>query len=161
MRLVDFLQNANDAGLKGAGVAKVQVIHGTPTVTERFGDNGYWWDAKSYPRYGDVAAFADPHSGCIYAWGGAPTSVTGWIAEQYVYQIRVRAADAFDVSKYEYWWGRAEGWKSTPLTKFDCETAVMWGTGQGQIVWNQHYGCYIFVHLSKLIRKPECMDMRV
>lgn len=118
-------------------------------MTKRFGDKGYWWDATCNPRYGDVATFADPHSGYIYAWGGAPTSVKGWVAEQYIYQVRVRPCDAFDLSKYEYWWGRAGGWKRTPLNKFDCETAVMWGTGQGQVVWNPHYGCYIFVHLSK------------
>jgi hypothetical protein len=128
--------------LKGAGVAKVQVIDGTPTVIQR---------AKIHPRYGDVAAYRDVHSDYIYAWGGPPTTFKDFIGSQYVYQVRVLAKNAFDLSKYEYWWGRAQGWKSTPLTVFNTETAVLWGTGQGQVVWNAFYGCYIFVHLGQFL----------
>lgn len=61
---------------------------------------------------------------------------------------RVPAADAFDLDKYEYWWGREQGWKSEPLTEFNCETAVMWGAGQGQIVYNKHFETYFYVGLD-------------
>ncbi|KAI1073788.1 hypothetical protein F5B20DRAFT_586892 [Whalleya microplaca] len=145
---VFYLVNANKDGLRGAGIAKVELVNGEPTVTKRFGSNGYWWPADKCARYGDTAAFRDPHSEYIYIWGGPPTYITDWLNSSYVYQARVKAADAYDLSKYEYWWGRSQGWKSTLLTEFTPETAVMWGTGQGQLVWNDFFKCYIFVHLG-------------
>jgi hypothetical protein len=36
------------------------------------------------------------------------------------------------------------------LTRFDAETAVMWGAGQGQMVYSEYFGTYIYVHLSEL-----------
>lgn len=146
-----YLVNANDAGLKGAGVAKVELVSGVPTVTQRLGSStGYWWPSANLPRYGDVAAFRDPKSDYIYAWGGAPTSITDFTDSQYVYLLRVNAADAYDLSKYEYWWGAAAGgWKTgKPLTEFGAKNAVMWFVGQGQFVWSEFWGVYVFVHLS-------------
>ncbi|KXH42985.1 hypothetical protein CSIM01_01739 [Colletotrichum simmondsii] len=145
---VFYLVNQNADGLVGAGIAKVDVLFGTPTVTKRYGDHGYWWDAKTTPRYGDIAAFRDPCSEYIYAWGGPPTTITDWGQSSYVYLARVNASQAFNVSNYEYYWGRQQGWKSDVLTTFNSETATVWGTGQGQIVWNEHFKCYIFVHLG-------------
>lgn len=52
--------------------------------------------------------------------------------------------------RYEYWWGRQKGWKSELLTTFTAETAVMWMSGQGQVVWNKYLNCYVFVRLGKL-----------
>jgi hypothetical protein len=148
-------QNANDAGLIGAGVAKVVVRSGTPTVTQRYdGAKGYWWDAKTTARYGDVAAYRDERSEYIYLLGHPPSTITGWLAASYVYMARVRATDAFDLTKYQYWWGRQQGWKTKVLDVFTPETAVMWGTGQGQISWNAYYGCYVFVHLAIGKRPP-------
>lgn len=131
-------------------MARVQVIGHTPTVIERLDQNntGYWWPSDDHPRYGDVAAYRDIHSDYIYALGGAPNPVTSWPENQYVYQIRVKASEAFDLSAYEYWWGRGTGWKRQPLTSFDSTTAVLWGIGQGQIVWSKYFDCYIFVHLG-------------
>jgi hypothetical protein len=134
--------------IKGAGVAKVSTAFGIPTVEQLFGDQGYWWDSTKLPRYGDQAAYRDVNSQYIYAWGGAPTTITG-IPGEYVYQTRVLAANAFDLSKYEYWHGRAAGWSSTPLTTFNTETAVMWNPGQGQVVYSPYYKTYIYVHTSK------------
>ncbi|GJC79915.1 hypothetical protein ColLi_02753 [Colletotrichum liriopes] len=147
---VFYLVNQNAAGLIGAGVAKVDVINGTPTVTKRYGEKGYWWPADGNPRYGDIAAFRDPRSEYIYAWGGPPTTVarSDWLQSGYVYMVRVKAREAFDLSKYEYWWGRQRGWRMERLTTFTAETAAVWGTGQGQVVWNEFYRCYIFVHLG-------------
>lgn len=121
-------------------------------MTERLGEHGYWWPASSQARFGDVAAFRDPRSDYIYAWGGAPTSVSDPIHQQYVYQCRVKAADAFDLARYEYWWGRQAGWRREPLARFDAETAVLWMSGQGQVVWNDFFGCYIFVRLGTSCR---------
>ncbi len=113
------------------------------------GAQGLWWASESNPQYGDIAAFRDPRSEYIYAWGHPPSTTPSGVDSQYVYMIRVKASEAFDLSKYQYWWGRQQGWKSDRLTTFTSDTAVMWGTGQGQVVWNAFYQCYIFVHLGK------------
>lgn len=147
--LVFYLVNANAAGLKGAGVAKVVVQGDAPTVTERLGTNGWWWDPATNARYGDVAAYRDPNSDYIYAWGGAPTTVTSWPDNQYVYLARVKASGAFDLSQYEYFWGPSEGWKTNiPLSTFTSETAVHWATGQGQVVWSAYHKTYYFVNVE-------------
>lgn len=144
-----YLVNANETGgLIGAGVAKVEVINDTPTVTQRFGDRGFWWDSNTTAKYGDQCAYRDERSEYIYIWGGPPNSTTGWPQAGYAYLARVKAEDAFDLDKYEYFWGRQQGWKSEVLTKFDAETAVWWAVGQGQVAWNEHYQCYVLAHLS-------------
>jgi hypothetical protein len=126
-------------------VAKVEVVNGTPTVTQRLGDQGWWWNAATTPRYGDIAAYRDEHSEYIYAWGGPPTTFTDFANSNYVYMARVKAADALDLSEYEYWWGRQQGWKSDVLTTFGSETAVLWGSGQGQVLWSPFYQTYMMV----------------
>lgn len=108
-----------------------------------------WWDTKVTPKYGDVAAFRDPNSEYIHIWGNPPNSESAFPQNGYVYQARVRAADAFDLGKYEYWWGRGQGWKSDVLTTFTPETAVMWGVGQGQVVYSKYFSCYVYVHIGK------------
>lgn len=151
-------QNANEPrGLLGASVAKVDVLDGVPTVTERLGDKGIWWDSKTAARYGDIAAYRDPHSDYIYAWGGPPDNraITNgdWVGNNYVFLARVKAADAFDRGKYEYYWG-ADGWKSDVLDRFTTETAAMWGTGQGSVWWSPRFNAYVFVHLGKCFPLP-------
>lgn len=141
-------QNAFEPDMVGAGVGKVQVIYGVPTVTERMGERGYWWDANLFPHYGDKICYRDERSDYIYIWGGPPNRINGWLQGSYMFLARVKATDAFDLPKYEYFWGRQQGWKSEPLTVFSTETAAMWGTGQGQITWNDYYQCYILVHLG-------------
>ncbi|KAM5349678.1 hypothetical protein ACJ41O_006183 [Fusarium nematophilum] len=139
----------NDAEhYKGAGVARVELVDDVPTVTHRCGEQGWWWPGDEVPKYGDVAAYRDVHSEFIYIFGNPPNSESEWPAKLYVYMARVRAEDAFDLDKYEYWWGREEGWKNEVLNVFNCETAVMWGVGQGQIVYNQYFQTYIYVHLD-------------
>jgi hypothetical protein len=139
------------------------VINSTPTCIECLdqGNTGYWWPTATNPRYGDVAAYRDPNSDYIYAIGGVPNSVTSWPDNQYVYQVRVIASQAYDLSAYEYCWGRQAGWSSTPLSTFNSTTAVMWGVGQGQIVWSNHFDCYIFVHLGKHDFFGEQMKLRL
>lgn len=113
------------------------------------GDQGWWWNGDTTPKYGDVAAYQDVHSDWIYILGNPPNYITTWPEKCYIYQARVRRAHAFDLDKYEYWWGRAEGWKSEVLTRFDPETAVMWGAGQGQMVYSEYFRTYVYIHLSK------------
>jgi hypothetical protein len=134
---------------KGAGVARIELVNGVPTVTKRYGDQGWWWNADIHAKYGDVAAYRDEKSEWIYILGNPPNHIKSFPAGMYVYQARVRATDAFDLDQYEYWWGREQGWKKVRLDRFDAETAVMWGVGQGQIVYSEYFGQYIYVHLSK------------
>lgn len=129
------------------------MIDDTPTATKRFGPRGYWWDSKTTARYGDVCAYRDEHSEYIYIWGGPPAHITDWLNKSYTYLARVKAADAFELGKYEYFWGRQQGWKREVLNKFTPETAVLWGTGQGQVFWSPYYKCYVLVHLA-LGRSP-------
>ncbi|KAI0133716.1 hypothetical protein BJ170DRAFT_174531 [Xylariales sp. AK1849] len=152
---VFYLVNANEGegGLKGAGIARVNVTNGAPAVTQRLSSPdlpGYWWPADTTPRYGDQAAFRDPNSEYIYVWGGSPTSIKDWVGSAYVYLARVKACDAFELEKYEYYWGAQRGWKGRPLGVRDCNSnaAVMWNSGQGQLVWSKYFNCYIFVHLG-------------
>lgn len=72
--------------------------------------------------FGDIAAYRDEHSEYIYALGHPPKTVTEWPAKDYVYQARVKAQGAFDLEKYEYWWGRQQGWKKEVLSDFTAET---------------------------------------
>jgi hypothetical protein len=123
--------------------------NGSPTVVQRFGDSGYWWEVSDGARYGDVAAYRDDNDAYIYGWGGAPTNITDYVGSQYVYQIRVATSGAWDQTQYEYWWGRDQGWQlNTPLTNFTAETAVMWGVGQGSTYWSPKYQCYFYVHFA-------------
>jgi hypothetical protein len=103
------------------------------------------------PRYGDQAAYRDVKSDYVYAWGGPPASVTSWPDDQYVYQVRVHASNVFDLAGYEYWHGRAKGWSATPLAVFNSDSSVMWGTGQGQVVYSNFFKCYIYVHMGKYL----------
>lgn len=145
------MQNDFVNGLRGAGVARVELVEGqhNMTVKERLGEKGIWWDAKEHPRYGDISAYRDEQSDYIYALGGPPTSVKDFASANYVYQVRVHKDDAFDLSKYEYWHGRKIGWMQEPLRSFTPESAVMWNVGQGQIVWSPFYKCYFFVHTGE------------
>lgn len=117
-------------------------------MIQRLGDQGWVWDTNKSAKYGDISAYRDERSPYIYILGHPPQG-RQWPESEYVYQARVKAPDAFDLSKYEYWWGRQQGWKSDLLTTFTPETAVMWGVGQGSLVYSNLYNCYIYVHLSK------------
>ncbi|TEA19499.1 hypothetical protein C8034_v008383 [Colletotrichum sidae] len=133
----------NSAGLVGAGVAKVDVINGTPTP------------AHTNPRYGDIVAFRDPRSDFVYAWGGPPTTASGWVEGSSVYLVRVKASEAFDMSKYQYWWGLQQGWKSDRLTAFTSETATLWGAGQGI------GGGFVFLRAASRPEGPWTPDVKI
>lgn len=130
-------------------MAKINLVHGVPTVTHRYGEQGWWWNGDTTPKYGDVATYRDENSDYIYILGNPPNYIKGFPESLYIYQARVRAHHAFDLDKYEYWWGRRRGWRREVLTQFDTTTAVMWGCGQGQIVYNKKFRKYIYVHMSK------------
>jgi hypothetical protein len=90
-----------------------------------------------------------------------PNWVTEWPHTEYIYQARVKATDAFNLDAYEYWWGREKGWRPEILTEHNSETAVMWGAGQGQVVYSEYFKCYIYVHLSKFVGMSEIRPKRL
>ncbi|KAK4170994.1 hypothetical protein QBC36DRAFT_295779 [Triangularia setosa] len=144
-----YLVNGNESrGLIGAGVAQVELTNDIPTVTHRYGDQGWWWDSSKYARYGDQIAYRDENSDYIYIWGGPPNYISDWSTINYHYLARVKARNAFNLGAYEYYWGRQKGWRKQVLDRFDTETAVMWGSGQGQVHWSEYWGCYLLVHLG-------------
>jgi hypothetical protein len=140
-------QNFNDRGLIGAGVAQIELVNDEPTVTHRYGSRGYWWPADKYAHYGDKAAYRDERSDYIYIWGGPPNHTTDMRLSQYSYLARVKAKQAFELDKYEYWWGKDRRWRKEMLDEFGPETAAMWGAGQGQVVYSEHFGRYLFVNV--------------
>ncbi|OTA00718.1 hypothetical protein A9Z42_0009920 [Trichoderma parareesei] len=133
-----MLGDNDNENYRHAGIARVEIINDAPTVTQRLGEHGWWWDCSTMAKYGDIAAYRDVHSDYIYVWGHPPKTVTEWPATEYVYQARVKAKDAFELDRYEYWWGRRKGWRREVLkgSEHDPESAVMWGVGQGQVVFN-------------------------
>ncbi|TDZ39041.1 hypothetical protein C8035_v005713 [Colletotrichum spinosum] len=139
-----------DTGFGGTSLVEINPDAATAAVFYLVNQNsaGYWWPAHTNPRYGDIAAFRDPRSDFVYVWDGPPTTASGWVEGSSVYLVRVKASEAFDLSKYQYWWGLQQGWMSDRLTAFTSETATLWGTGQGQVVWSEFHGCYIFVRLG-------------
>lgn len=146
--VTDGIMSADSRSI-GSGIAMVRVVDGVPTITKRFGERGYWWDARDNARWGDISALRDPRSEYIYAWGGAPEILKNdEERKSLVFLARVKAKSCFDLASYEYWWGPGKGWRSRNLDQFDHETAVWDGTGQGQVVWNEYLGCYVLVHLS-------------
>lgn len=140
-------QNQNE-DYAHAGIGKVQIQDGSPRMIQRLGDQGWVWDTNQTAKWGDISAYRDERSEYIYVLGHPPQG-RQWPESEYVYQARVKAHDAFDLSKYEYWWGRQQGWKNQLLNTFNPETAVMWGVGQGSMVYSNLYNCYIYVHLGK------------
>ncbi|KIV80939.1 hypothetical protein PV11_08404 [Exophiala sideris] len=155
-----FLLNHRPNGtnnLVGAGVATVNldtsVYPPTPSI-QRLAK--YWWDATCEPWYGDICALRS--EGHIYAYGH------GGEGNPYVYLTRVPVENATDLSCYEYWNG--EGWQPERLqTKSLGEKESMfWQINQGQVVWSNHFGCFIFVYcdnwmnskvLMKTAQRPE------
>ncbi|OAA77007.1 hypothetical protein LEL_06691 [Akanthomyces lecanii RCEF 1005] len=128
-----------------AGIGKVQIQNGSLRMIERLGANGWWWDTNKTAKWGDTCAYRDERGEYIYLLGNPPQGQKG-VAAQYIYQARVKATEAFDLSRYEYWWGRQRGWRSELLDTFNAETAVMWGAGQGSMVYSNFYNCYFYVH---------------
>lgn len=114
-------------------------------MIERLGANGWWWDTNKTAKWGDTCAYRDERGEYIYLLGNPPQGQKG-AAAQYIYQARVKATEAFDLSRYEYWWGRQRGWRSELLDTFNAETAVMWGAGQGSMVYSNFYNYYFYVH---------------
>lgn len=147
-----FLLNHRPGGtnnLMGAGVASVTLDTSQDPPVPRIQrlPPQFWWDATAEPWYGDVCALR--WNGFIYAYGH------GIEGNPWVYLTRVRAGDATDVNCYEYWNG--DGWQAERLdgTSVGDKESVFWQINQGQVVWSNYMGCFVFVYCG-MFQLPPC-----
>lgn len=150
-----FLKNHRPGGenhLMGAGVATVTLSQDSPPVPQVNRLSEYWWDGETEPWYGDVGAIRSGDH--IYAYGHAKST-------PYVYVARVPWDKATDLACYEYWNG--ETWQTERLYNVNEKEGVFWQVNQGQVVWSNYYGCFMFVYcdnwmnnkvLAKVARTP-------
>jgi hypothetical protein len=101
----------------------------------------YWWDGETEPWYGDVGAIRSGDH--IYAYGHAKST-------PYVYVTRVRWDKATDLACYEYWNGKT--WQTDRMYNVGEKEGVLWQVNQGQVIWSNYYGCFMFVYSGKEIR---------
>lgn len=123
----------------GAGVAAVNVSSKYPPVPSIQRLAEYWWDGATEPWYGDVGAVR--WQDYVYAYGHANNSA-------YVYLTRVAWQNATDLGCYEYWNG--ETWQSERLYNVGEKEGVFWQINQGQVIWSNHYNCFLFVYCGQL-----------
>ncbi|KAL9616631.1 MAG: hypothetical protein Q9160_008514 [Pyrenula sp. 1 TL-2023] len=141
-----FLKNHrpnNVNNLIGAGVANVTITqpsNSTYPVPKATRLSEYWWDAKKVPWYGDVGAIKA--GDYIYSYGHAESN-------PWVYVARVPTEHAFELSEYEYWNG--ENWQKELLTDFGEKESVFWQVNQGQVIWSNYYGCFVFVYADSFV----------
>lgn len=122
----------------GAGVATVTMSKDYPPIPNVTRLSEYWWIGENEPWYGDVGAIRS--GDYIYAYGHAKST-------PYVYVTRVRWDKATDLSCYEYWNG--ETWQTDRLYKFGEKEGVFWQINQGQVVWSNYYGCFMFIYCGE------------
>ena len=152
--IIYYLLNHRPNGtnnLLGAGVATITldttVYPPLPNI-QRANQSQYLWDGSCEPWFGDVGAIR--YNDYIYAYGHAQD--IAW-----VYLARVPWQDATDVTCYEYWNG--DGWQSERLNYGVGEKeSVFWAVNQGQVVWNDYYGCFLFVYCGNF---PPLLFIRI
>jgi hypothetical protein len=147
--LVWFLKN--DRGTDGQGIVDAGICtvtadgygaYATRTADTTWGSTEPWW--------GDIGATYNPLDGKVYVYGHGPAPF-----DDNVYLCRADAANATDVSAYEYWNQSAQGF--TPL-RFSLSGAF--GTvvlsdalsifpnrqlGQSNAFWSNYYNTWMFV----------------
>jgi hypothetical protein len=141
--IVYFLLNYRPNGINhlvGAGVASVNITATYPPIPTAQRLSQYWWDGDTEPWYGDVGAIRS--GDYIYAYGHAN-------ATPYVYLARVPWQNATDLSCYEYWNG--DQWQIDRLYNPGEKEGVFWQIQQGQVVYSNYYGCFVFVYCGKYL----------
>lgn len=148
-----YLKNHRPGGVGkiwGAGVATVKFDnHGIPQAT-RFGDT-MWCDTE--PAWGDVGITYNAQEGIVYAYGHGPSHDKELGVRTYV--CRVPAAQATDISKYEYWDGAARVWTdkrmgdgnngSIPVTKENA--CFQWmSMNQSAPFWSNYFNKWMVLH---------------
>ena len=147
-----FLLNHRPDGknnLMGAGVSSISLDTSTypPIPHVKRLPPQFWWDAKCEPWYGDVCALGwDNH---IYAYGH------GIEGNPWVYLTRVRTEEATNIGRYEYWNG--DNWQSERLDgkAIGDKESVFWQINQGQVMWSNYFGCFLFVYCGEQNPSPK------
>jgi hypothetical protein len=149
--LVWYLKNdrgSNGAGIVGAGVATVTANSGGAVAT-RTSDTTW---GPTEPAWGDIGVTYDPTDGRVYVYGHGPAG-SDFAGD--VYLCRAPAAQATDVSAYEYWDQSVSGWTSRRFSLSGALGTVMLShdlaifpnrqLGQSNAFWNTHYNTWMFL----------------
>ncbi len=149
--LVWFLKNDRGGGMDhiiGAGVATVTADeHGA--VATRTMD--HMWESDE-PNWGDVGVTYDPTDEKVYVFGhGTPSmNVNGT-----VYLARVPAAQATDITAYEYWSQKTKSWSGTrygngragTVTYTIDEALFSYAAhGQSNAFYSNYFNTWMFVY---------------
>ncbi|MDI5973763.1 DUF4185 domain-containing protein [Streptomyces sp. SL13] len=147
--LVWYLKNdrgTDGQGIVGAGVATVTAGPGGAVAT-RTSDTTW---GPTEPHWGDVGVTYNPLDGKVYVYGHGP--------DPYglnVYLARASAAQATDVSAYEYWNQSAQAWTNLRFSlsgalgtvKLSDDLALFshQELGQSNAFWSNHFNTWMFV----------------
>jgi hypothetical protein len=149
--LVWFLQNDRAGGvnrIQGAGVATVTADANGPVATRTM--DRMW--GSDEPNWGDVGVTYDPRDGKMYVFGhgSSANNVNGT-----TFLARVPAAQATDVTAYEYWDQAKKAWTTTRFGNgqngtrtYTTDQALFSyaGHGQSNAFWSNYYNTWMFVY---------------
>jgi hypothetical protein len=157
--LVWFLKNERGNGIPGAGmivgagVATVTATAGGGAVATRQSD--YMWGSPSgstEPWWGDVGVTYDPIDQNAYVFGHGPSTAS---LSNYTYLARVPAAQATDVTKYQYWDQSTKSWTTQRLSNGQNGTINVTSDmaifpnnamNQSNAFWSNYYNTWMFVY---------------
>jgi hypothetical protein len=147
--LVWYLKNdrgSNGQGIVGAGVATVGIGPYGPIATRA--SDTMWGPTE--PWWGDNGATYNPLDGKVYVYGHGPAPFSN-----NVYLARATAANATDVSAYEYWDQSAQVWTPRRFSLSGAFGTVVLSDalaifpngelGQSNAFWSNHYNTWMYV----------------
>jgi hypothetical protein len=149
--LVWFLKNdrgTGGAGIVGAGVATVTADASGPVATRV--DDTMWTSYE--PWWGDVGVTYDALDQSAYVFGHGPSSA---MLDGYVFLAKVPAAQATDVSAYQYWDASAGAWTTRRFSNGQLGTLALTSAqalfplhalGQSNAFWSTYYNTWMFVY---------------
>jgi hypothetical protein len=108
----------------------------------------FWWDAKKEPWYGDHSAVIGQDN-WTYVYGGVNEDKSNQKFYDGMYLCRVPHGSELDLSKYEYWNGKAFTPERISPTH---ETAVLGpGSTGGMVTWNPYLEKYLYIYTSEYL----------
>jgi hypothetical protein len=149
--LVWFLKNdrgTGGTGIVGAGVATV-TADASGAVATRMDDT--MWN-PSEPWWGDVGVTYDAQDQNAYVFGHGPSTAQ---LSSYVFLAKAPAAEATDVSAYQYWNAATSSWTTQRLGNGQLGTLNVTSAqalfpasalGQSNAFWSTYYNTWMFVY---------------
>jgi len=149
--LVWFLKNdrgGGGTGIVGAGVATVTASAAGAVATRP--DDTMW--GADEPWWGDVGVTYDALDQNAYVFGHGPSTAN---LSNYVYLAKVSAAQATDVTAYQYWDQSASAWTTQRFANGDGGTLAVTSAqalfpedalNQSNAFWSNYYNTWMFVY---------------